>query len=50
MIAYILMGVIATTGLLLVFKNDDGKRKVNIDISKGQFEFSIEKPIVEQVN
>ena len=50
MISYILMGFIDTIGLLLVFKNDEGKRKVNIDISKGQFEFSIDKPIIEQVN
>lgn len=50
MISYILMGFTASIGLLLVFKNDEGKRKVNIDITKGQFEFSIDKPIIEQVN
>lgn len=50
MMFYILMGSIALIGLLLVFKDDEGKRKVDIDISKGKFEFSIDKPIVEQVN
>ncbi len=50
MMFYLLLGSIALIGLFLVFRNDEGKRKVNIDISKGKFEFSIDKPIVEQVN
>ncbi len=48
MMFYILLGVIAITGLFLVFSGKDGKRNVGIDISKGKFEFSVDKPIVEQ--
>ncbi len=37
-------------GLILVFRGTDGTRKVDIDITKGKFAFSVDKPIVEQVN
>jgi hypothetical protein len=50
MMFYTLLGAIACLGLVLVFSNDDGKRKVDIDLSSGKFTFSIDKPIVEQVN
>lgn len=49
MMFYILVGLIACIGLLLVFRGTDGKRKVDIDLSSGKFTFSVDKPIVEQV-
>lgn len=49
MMFYLLMGVIACFGLILVFRGSEGTRKVDIDLSKGKFGFSVDKPIVEQV-
>ncbi|MGV8878216.1 MAG: hypothetical protein ACOH2A_04210 [Sphingobacteriaceae bacterium] len=49
MMFYILVGLVASIGLLLVFRGTDGKRKVDIDLSSGKFTFSVDKPIVEQV-
>src|SRR5215203_5514937 len=50
MMAYVLMGAISLLGLILVFKGSEGTRKVDIDLTKGKFQFSVDKPIVEQVN
>jgi hypothetical protein len=46
------MAAIAVVGIFVVFRNDEsgGKRKVDIDISKGKLTFSVEKPILQQVN
>jgi hypothetical protein len=49
------LGVIAglaITGLFIVFQNDGsgGKRHVDIDIAKGKLSFSVEQPILQQVN
>ena len=43
---------IALVGIFVVFRNDEtgGKRKVDIDLSKGKLSFSVEKPILQQVN
>ena len=49
MMLYVLIGVIACFGLMLVFRGSEGTRKVDIDLSKGKFGFSVDKPIVEQV-
>jgi hypothetical protein len=50
MMFYVLMGIIACFGLILVFRGTEGTRKVDIDLSKGKFNFSVDKPIVEQIN
>jgi len=50
MMAYMLMGAISLLGLIMVFKGSEGTRKVDIDLTKGKFQFSVDKPIVEQVN
>lgn len=46
------MAVIAVVGIFVVFTNDEsgGKRKVDIDLSKGKLTFAVEKPILQQVN
>jgi hypothetical protein len=50
MMAYVLMGAISLLGLIMVFKGSEGTRKVDIDLTKGKFQFSVDKPIIEQVN
>jgi len=44
--------IIALTGIFIVFKGSEsgGKRSVDLDITKGKLSFSVEKPLVQQVN
>jgi len=50
MMMYLLMGAISIAGLFLVFRGTEGKGEADIDLSKGKFRFSVDRPIVEQVN
>lgn len=50
MMFYLLMGSIAILGLILVFRGSEGNQQVDIDLTKGKFKFSVDRPIVEQVN
>ena len=40
------IGILATLGIVMVFQDDGsgGKRKVDIDITKGKLSFAVEKP------
>jgi hypothetical protein len=50
MMVYLLMGAISLIGLIMVFKGSGGERKVDINLKEGKFQFSVDQPIVEQVN
>lgn len=50
MMVFLLMGAISIVGLVLVFRGVAGKGEADIDLSKGKFRFSVDRPIVEQVN
>lgn len=51
MMLYGFSSVIALIGLWFVFRGAEsgGKRMVDVDITKGKFSFSVDKPIVEQI-
>ncbi|MEP7264431.1 MAG: hypothetical protein ABI772_08035 [Bacteroidota bacterium] len=52
MMLYGFSSVIVLIGLYFVFRGAEngGKRKVDVDLSTGKFSFSVDKPIVEQIN